>query len=193
MLADPLTTDSASAATTTPTARLLTGSLVVAPLIYLAADTTYAVRGWDDPIAGTIHVIGAIGYGFVILRIAAWLPPASRLAAAILLVGLIGMAGNVAYGFDAIHTSLGDIPLVQQPGAANLIKPLGLFFPFSFLLVAVALARMGERWRAGLLLLTVIGWPIAHIGNIAPLSVVVNIALVIVFGSLAWARGARPA
>jgi hypothetical protein len=27
------------------------------------------------------------------------------------------------------HVSLGDTPLVDEPGAANLIKPLGLFFP----------------------------------------------------------------
>src|SRR4051812_29493625 len=27
------------------------------------------------------------------------------------------------------HVSLGDPPLVDEPGAANLIKPLGLFFP----------------------------------------------------------------
>ena len=59
---------------TTPTERLLTASLVVAPLIYLAADSTYAVRGWDDPSAGVLHVLGAIAYAFVVLRVAAWLP-----------------------------------------------------------------------------------------------------------------------
>src|ERR1700710_1942394 len=102
----------------TPTERLLTGSLLVAPLIYLAADSTYAARGWDDGAAGIIHVLGAIAYGFVVLRVASWLPAASKLAATILLAGLIGLAGNVAYGFEAIHTSLGDTALVHRSGAA---------------------------------------------------------------------------
>jgi hypothetical protein len=172
----------------TPTERLLTGSLLVAPLIYLAADSTYAARGWDDGTAGIIHVLGAIAYGFVILRVVSWLPPTSRLAAAILLTGLIGMAGNVAYGFEAIHMSLGDTQLVHRSGAANLIKPLGLFFPLSFALVAFALAKLGHRWQGILVLVAVIAWPIAHIGNIAALAVAVNIALVIALGTLTWPR-----
>jgi hypothetical protein len=172
----------------TPTDRLLTGSLLVAPLIYLAADSTYAARGWDDGTAGIIHVLGAIAYGFVILRIASWLPASSRLAAVILLTGLIGMAGNVAYGFEAIHMSLGDTQLVHRSGAANLIKPLGLFFPLSFALAAIALARIGYRWPGIVVLIAMIAWPVAHIGNISALAVAVNVALVLALGSLTWPR-----
>ena len=138
---------------TTPTDRLLTGALLVAPLVYLAADTTYAARGWDDATGGVLHVLGAIAYGFVVLRVASWLPRESKLAAWILFTGLVGMVGNAAYGFEAIHMSLGDTQLVDQPGAANLIKPLGLFFPLSFALVAVGADQAGPplagRARAG--------------------------------------------
>jgi hypothetical protein len=172
----------------TPTEKVLTAALLVAPLIFLAADTTYAARGWADPTAGVIHVLGAIAYGFVVLRIASWLPRSSALAAWILVTGLVGMAGNVAYGFDTIHTSLGDPELVDQAGAANLIKPLGLFFPLSFVLVAVALARLGHRWQAALVLVAILAWPVAHIANISAVAVPVNFALVVAFGSLAWAR-----
>ena len=173
-------------AAATPTDRLLTAALFVAPLVDLAADSTYAVRGWDDGTAGVIHVLGAIAYGFVVLRIARWLPAASTLAAVLLLTGLIGMAGNVAYGFEAIHMSLGDTQLVHRTGAANLIKPLGLFFPLSLALVAGALAKLGYRWPAVLVLAASIAWPIAHIGDIALLAVAVNVVLVVGFGSLAW-------
>jgi hypothetical protein len=172
----------------TPSERLLTGALLVAPLIYLVADSIYAARGWDDATAGVVHVLGAIAYGFVVLRVAAWLPPRSRLAAAILLTGLIGMAGNVAYGFDTIHTSFGDTALVDRSGAATLIKPLGLFFPLSFAIIAIALDRLGHRWQAVVVFLAMVAWPIAHIGNIAALAVPVNIALVVGLGSLAWQR-----
>ena len=171
-----------------PTDRLLNGALFVAPLIYLAADSTYAARGWSDPTAGVIHVLAAIAYGFVILRVAGWLPTTSKLAAAILFTGLIGLAGDVAYGFDTIHMSLGDVPLVHQPGAANLIKPLGLFFPLSVAIASIALIKLGYRWQGALIFLAMIGWPIAHIGNIAAIAVTVNVALVVAFGSVAWSR-----
>lgn len=167
--------------------KLLTGALLFAPLIYLAADSTYAARGWEDPTAGVLHVLGAIAYGFVVLRVAGWLPADAKLGTAILLTGLIGMAGNVAYGFETIHMWLGDVQLVDQPGAANLIKPLGLFFPLSFALVAVALARLGHRWQAGLVLVAIIAWPVAHLFNIATVAVPVNLALVAALGSLVWA------
>lgn len=176
----------------TPTERLLTGSLIVAPLTYLAADVTYAARGWQDPAAGVLHVLGAIAYGFVVLRVAGWLPAGSTLGAAILLTGLIGLGGNVAYGFETIHMSLGDLQLVDQPGAANLIKPLGLFFPLSFALIALALARLDRRWQAMVVLAAMIAWPIAHIGNVAAVAVPVNVALVVAFGSLVWSESPRP-
>lgn len=175
----------------TPTERLLDGSLAVAPLLYLVADTTYAVRGWDDPTAGVLHVVAALGYAFVVLAVAGWLPRSSRLAAAIVLTGVIGAGGDLAYGFETIHASLGDVALVDQPGAANLIKPLGLFFPLSFALVAGALARLGHRWQAVLVLASIVAWPIAHIGDVAAVAVPVNVALTVAFGSLVWAR--RPA
>jgi hypothetical protein len=170
----------------TPTDRLLTGALVVAPVVYLAADATYAARGWDDATGGVLHVLGAIGSGLVVLWVAGRLPRTSVLAAALLLTGVIGLGGNVAYGFDTIHQSLGDVPLVDQPGAANLIKPLGLFFPLFLAVTALALARLGWRWQGVVVLAAAVAWPVAHIGNIASLAVAVNVALVVGLGSLAW-------
>jgi hypothetical protein len=173
---------------TTPTDRLLTSALLVGPLIYLAADTTYAARGWDSAAGGVLHILGAIAYGFVVLRVASWLPRESKLAAWILLTGLIGLVGNAAYGFEAIHMSLGDTQLVDQTGAANLIKPLGLFFPISFALVGLALIKLGHRWQGLLVVVAMVAWPIGHIGNLPAVAVPVNVALVVAFGSLLWAR-----
>ena len=170
----------------TPEQRLLTGALLVAPVVYLAADTTYAARGWEDPTAGVLHVLGSIAYGLVFLRVAGWLEPAARLRAAIVVVGLVGMAGSVAYGFDTIHMSLGDTQLVDRSGAATLIKPLGLFFPLAFALCAAALLRLGARWQGVLVLVAALLWPVAHIGNAAALAVAVNVALVLGLGTLLW-------
>lgn len=182
------TTTRGTAALRTPTSGLLTASLIVAPLAYLAADSLYAALGWGDPVAGTVHILAAIAYGLVVLRVTAWLPATSRLAAVLIVVGLIGMAGNVAYGFDTIHVSLGDTALVDQSGAATIIKPLGLFFPLSLALIAVAMWLLRHRWQAVVVLVAALAWPIGHIANIPPLAVATNVALVVAFGTLVWKR-----
>jgi hypothetical protein len=166
-----------------PVDRLLTASLIVAPLIYLLADSLYAALGWDDPAAAVVHVLGAIGYTFVLLRAVTW--SSGVLAAILLVVGAIGVAGNVAYGFNTIHVSLGDTDLVDASGAAVLIKPLGLAFPLMLLLIAVALRRLRAAWIVAVLAVASIVWPVAHIANIAWLAVMVNAALLIVFVALA--------
>ncbi len=173
-------------ATATSEQRMLTASLLVAPAVYLAADTAAAARGWDDATAGVLQVLASILFGLVFLRVATWLAPDAVLRAALVLVGVVGSAGAAAYGFDTIHQSLGDVSLVDQAGAANLIKPLGLFFPLALVLVAAALARLGARWQAALVLVAGVAWPVAHIGNLAPLAVGVDVALVLGLGSLLW-------
>ncbi len=184
------TTDSNRTLGQSPTDRMLTASLVVAPLLYLVADTIYAVDGWTSATAGVIHVLGAIAYGLVVLRVAGWLPDQSVLSAVLVLTAIAGSVGNAAYGFDTIHQSLGDTSLVDQTGAATLIKPLGLIFPLSMALVALGLRQLGRPLPAVLVLLGALGWPAAHIGNLGALAVLVNVLLVVAFGMVAW--GSRP-
>lgn len=183
-----LDTHPAFAPPASPTDRVLTASLVVAPVLYLAADTAYTAKGWDDPSAGVLHVLAAIAYGLVILRVATWITGGSWLTAGLLVTAVAGSAGNAVYGFDTIHQSLGDIALVDQTGAAALIKPIGLLFPLSLALVALALRKIGQPLPALLTLIAAVGWPVAHIANVGPLAIVVNVLLVIAFGSVAWAR-----
>lgn len=170
----------------TPVDRVLTASLFVAPVIFLIADVVYAARGWDDPAAGIFHVLGSIAYTFVML----WAVERSGgyLAAALLVVGAIGVAGSVAYGFDTIHVSLGDTALVDAPGAANLIKPLGLCFPLMLLLCAVVVRRLAAPWVVASIAVAALAWPVAHIANIKWLAVVVNVLLVAGFAALALRR-----
>jgi hypothetical protein len=174
-----------------PVDRLLTASLIIGPVVYLIADVLYAARGWDDPTAGVFHVLGAVGYGVVLVRLLVF--GDGYLTAALLVVGVLGVAGNVAYGFNTIHVSLGDTDLVDAAGAANLIKPLGLFFPLTLLLAAIVLRRTGPAWNVAQLAVVAIVWPIAHIANIAWLAVTVNVVLVAVFGTLAVTTFRTPA
>lgn len=161
----------------TPTDLLLTSALVIAPLLYLLVDVLYAARGWDDGEAGGMHVLGALAYAFVVVRLASW----SRgwLAAGTLFIGVIGAAGNVAYGFNTIHVSLGAVDMVDTEGPGAIIKPLGLFWPLALLLSAVVINRLGRRMSALLVGVAAVGWPVAHIGNIGWLAVTVNVLLVL--------------
>lgn len=173
--------------------RLLTASLIIGPVVYLVADSLYAARGWDDPTAGVFHVLGAIGYALVVVRLIAF--GNGYLAASLLVVGVLGVAGNVAYGFNTIHVSLGDTDLVDAAGAANLIKLLGLFFPLTLLLAAIVLRRTEPIWNVALLAVAAPVWAIAHIANVAWLALAVNVVLVAVFGTVAVTtfRTAAPA
>ncbi|MFI7587116.1 hypothetical protein ACIB24_08590 [Spongisporangium articulatum] len=168
-----MTTDPGS-----PIDRLLNAFLVIAPLAYLLTDVLYALRGWDDATAGAVHVVAATAYALVLLRFVTWSDD-DRAAALLLAVGTVGAAGNVAYGFNTIHVSLGDTDLVDATGAANLIKPWGLAFPATFLLAAWALRRVAPPWARALLVVAGIAWPVAHIANVAWLAVAVNVVLVV--------------
>jgi hypothetical protein len=174
-----------------PVDRVLTACLVIAPVIYLIADLLYATRGWDDPTAAVFHVLGAIGYTLVLLRLVTWGEGAP--AAVLLVVGVLGAAGNVAYGFNTIHVSLGDTDLVDAAGAAVLIKPLGLCFPLTLLLAAVVLRRVQPTWVIAALAAAGIAWPVAHIANIGWLAVLVNAALVVTCGRMAMRSPAAAA
>src|SRR5690349_2923860 len=174
----------------TPIDRLLTALLLVGPVLYLVADALYATRGWDDPAAGVVHVLGAAGYAFVLLRLVTWSD--GMPAAVLLVVGVLGVAGNVAYGFNTIHVSLGDTDLVDATGtAAGLIKPLGLCFPLTLLVAAFALRRRQPGWVAAVLAVAGVAWPVAHIANVGWLAVLVNAVLVATFGAIALAAGRR--
>ncbi|WP_433303829.1 hypothetical protein ACQP2F_13130 [Actinoplanes sp. CA-030573] len=179
--------------TSTPLERLLTASLVVAPAVYLVADLLYAGRGWDDPSAAVVHVLGAVGYTVVMVRLVTL--GTGTLAAVLLTVGALGAAGNVAYGFNTIHVSLGDTDLVDASGAATLIKPLGLCFPLMLLLGAAVLRRIAPTWAVALLAVSALSWPVAHIANIGWLAVLVNAGLVAAFAAAAFAlsRAGAPA
>ena len=174
-----------------PTDRVGRVALAVAPLLYLAVDTLYAVHGWDDATAGALHVVGATVYVLALLHVASW--TGGRLAALAVVTAVVGGIGNAAYGFEAIHSSLGAVALVHAPGAAAaIIKPIGLVCPVAFLVAAAVLARVGHRVSAVLVGVAAVAWPVAHIGDIAALAVAVNVLLAAGFVPLARPNPRRP-
>src|SRR5262249_5212352 len=130
-----------------------------------------------------VHVLGGIAYTFVLLRLTTW--GNGALAAVLLVVGAVGVAGAVAYGFNTIHVSLGDTDLVDASGAATLIKPVGLCFPAMLVLGAAPVRRVVPMWTIAVLAAAGIVFPVAHIANIAWLAVTDNVALVVAFAAMA--------
>lgn len=181
----PMTTTALLESDRMPTERLLTWSLAVAPVVYLVADSLYATQGWDSADAGGVHVIGAIAYAFVILRLATW--SSGWLRCLTLFAGVAGACGNAAYGFNTIQVSLGGVDLVDTSGPGAVIKPLGLLCPLAFVLGAVVLVRLGRRASAGLVGVAGLAWPVAHIVNVGWLAVALNVLLVAGLAPLAVA------
>jgi hypothetical protein len=179
-----------------PLDRVLTIALILAPAVGLLSTVLYAARGWYDPIAGVVHVIAAILGALLVVRLVTYLDRLPVLAAVALVVGLVGAAGNVAYGFNTIEVSLGNVDLVDQPGAANLIKPLGLCWPLGLLLLGAGLlrARRVPVWVGWGIVVASAAYPVSRIGNIAWLALVLDVVLLVCFAAIPFVlRGASDA
>ncbi|SHN47236.1 hypothetical protein [Cryptosporangium aurantiacum] len=173
-----------------PVDRILTASLVVAPLLLLLTDVLYALRGWDDSGAAIVHVLGSAAFLLVLLRVLT-VTGGGAFGAALLIVGVLGGAGNIGYGFNSIHVSLGDTDLNDASGAAALIKVLGLCFPLTLLLIGLAYRRSQAPWIVALLVLAAVVWPIAHIANLGWLAVLGNVLIVVPLAAIAAPTRAR--
>lgn len=169
-----------------PLDRVLTIALILAPAVGLLSTVLYATRGWDDSIAGVVHVIAALLGALLVVRLVTYLDRLPVLAALALLVGLVGAAGNVAYGFNTIEVSLGNVDLVDQPGAANLIKPLGLCWPLGLLLLGAGLLRASRvpAWVGWGIVVAAAAYPVSRIGNIAWLALIVDLVLLVCFAAI---------
>jgi hypothetical protein len=174
--------------TRSPLDRLLTPSVPVSFGLTLLSSLLYATRGWDDPSAALLHVLGGAVGGVAIVRLATslgtgWLP------ALVLLVGELGCAGVVGYGFNTIAVGLGGVDLIDATGAAVVLKVLGLLWPAALLLVGVGLLRAGRAllpYGIGTAAAAV-AFPVSRIANVGWLAVVVDVVLLACLAALPFA------
>jgi len=176
-------------ATASPLDRLLTLSVPVSFALTLVSSVLYAVRGWDDPIAALLHVLGGAVGGVAIVRLATILG-AGWLPAIVLLLGELGCAGVIGYGFNTMAVGLGGVDLIDATGVAAVLKVLGLFWPLALLLVGVGLLRAGRAllpYGIGTAVAAV-AFPVSRIVNIGWLAVVVDVVLLACLVAPAVAR-----
>ena len=166
----------------TPAAALLNAALLFGPLGYLFLDTTYAARGWWDADTAALHVLVAAAYGITALRLVTL--ARGRLQALLLVVTVLGVAGNTGVGIDTMQVGLGGIDLFDADGPANLFKTMGFFFPLTLLLGAFAVRGLVPLWNAALLALGAVLFPVAHVGNISWLAILDALVLVVALGSV---------
>jgi hypothetical protein len=163
-----------------PTERLLNASLLLAPLAYLAVDSSYAVRGWDDGPTAAMHVIAAALYGLAAIKLVSL--TRGRTQAILLVVAVLGIVGNAGVGENTMHVALGGNDLFDADGPANVFKTMGFFFPLTFLISALALRTRTPSWWSALLVLGAALFPVAHVANIAWLAIVDGVLMLLALG-----------
>lgn len=164
-----------------PTERLLSASLLLAPLAYLAVDSSYAVRGWDDGPTAAMHVIAAAVYGIAALKLVTL--TRGRTQAVLLVVAILGIVGNAGVGENTMHVALGGNDLFDAQGPANVFKTMGFFFPLTFVIAAFSLRSRTPLWWSALLILGALLFPIAHVANISWLAIADAVVMLLALGT----------
>lgn len=162
-----------------PVDRILTLSLVLSPAVTLISSVLYALRGWDDGTAAVLHIIGGILGMPLVVRLTTWLDRTPGPAVAGLVIGFLGCAGVIGYGFNTIAVSLGGLDLIDASGPAVVLKVLGLCWPLALIVWGIGLIRAGSvpvLVGAGLVAAGVI-FPVSRIANIGWLAIVVDLLL----------------
>jgi hypothetical protein len=164
-----------------PIDRVLNTSLLLAPLAYLAVDSSYAVRGWDDGPTAAMHVIAAAVYGLAAIKLVGLTH--GRTQAILLVVAVLGIVGNAGVGENTMHVALGGNDLFDADGPANVFKSMGFFFPLTFLITAFALRTRTPSWWSALLVLGAVLFPIAHVANISWLAIADGVVMLLALGT----------
>jgi hypothetical protein len=115
-----------------PTDSLLRLALFIAPVLLLVSSIAYTVSGTDTPsaTAGLLQNVAFVGFGLVIVKLASLVAGAPRRAAALLLVGTVGVAGGIGFGVNTMAISVADLDLNEDTGVAGVaLKVFGLSFP----------------------------------------------------------------
>ena len=165
-----------------PAERLLNASLLLAPLAYLAVDSSYAVRGWEDGPSAAMHIIAAALYGLAAIKLVSL--TTGRTQAVLLVVAVLGVVGNTGVAENTLHVALGGNDLFDANGPANVFKTLGFFFPLTFLIAAFALRTRTPAWWPALLVLGAALFPIAHVSNISWLAIIDAVLMLLTLGTL---------
>jgi hypothetical protein len=180
--------------------RLTSGALVVAPLLLIVSTTLFVTGGAgmnNSAPAGAVMVWAMIAFAVGLLGVTRHLAiSATRGAALLRVLVVVGCAGGIGFGVDAMHAALtGGTNLLDLGGIAVV---LGLAIPGALFWTAVAAtgfaagrAGMIGRGATALIVLGAVLFPVSRMPNIAALAIVADVLLLIGLAALSAALVGR--
>jgi hypothetical protein len=158
-------------------------ALIAAPVLLLASTLAYITgNGFNgDDVGGAVQVYALAAMAVAMVAATRLLEDAMpRAATALLVVGLFGCAGGVAYGVDSIAVEHFGASLEAASTGVFVLQVLGLFFPLSWIGIGVATARTGvaSAWAGYATALGGLLFPLSRIPRIEPLAVVADVLLI---------------
>lgn len=170
-------------AATSPRTRLLGAAFLVAPLLLLSSSIAWAAG--SESVRGILGFYACALFTLVIVTLTqAFSATLPRAAAALTLLGVLGVAAGVGFNVDNMHGALLDDAFLVDDGgtAAVFVAQLpGLMFPIAFVGIGVALLRCGvqPRWSAIVLIVAGVLFPMSRIGEVAALGLADDLLFVI--------------
>ena len=161
--------------------------MIVAPLLLLASTVANAFGEGlgGDALGGMIQVYAGAAFALAVVGLTHLLEPRLPRASTLLLViGLVGCAGVVAFGIDSLVYSydsaaaLSEVEGVAEAGPALFLP--GLVFPLSIVALGAAVVRSELTPKAAGFALLAAGllFPVSRIGGIEPLALAVDVLFV---------------
>ncbi len=177
-----------------PRTRVLGGAMIAAPVLTLASTLAYTAGDGmgADPVGGSVQVYAFVATSLAIVGLTRLLEaPLPRVSAVLTILGMLGVAGGVAFGIDSIVYA--DDPVAalseQESAAAGLALFLpGITYPLALIGIGLSLAMTGvtARWSALTLALGGLLFPMSRIPGIEPLAVIADVVLLVGLAPIGW-------
>lgn len=163
-----------------PLGRVSPAAMIVAPLLLLASSTAFAFGAGfgKDVTGGTLLVWAGSAFALAVPALTAQIAPARRVLAEVLTVcGVIGSAGAVAFGLEAIYAAASSGTRVLTLSVP--VGVMGLVFPLTMIAIGLAVAALRIRPMSGLLLAAAgVLFPVSRVGQIEILAIAVDLLFV---------------
>jgi hypothetical protein len=180
-----------------PTDALLRLALFLAPVLLLVSSLAYQASG-DTPsaTAGLLQNVAFVGFGLVVVKLASLVAAAPRRAAALLLVGTVGVAGGIGYGVNTMAIGVADLDLNEDTGVAGVaLKVFGLSFPICLVAFGLLLLALKAVPAPAALALSLGGllFPVGRIPGIDAAVFACDVTLIVALSAIAITAGDRVA
>ncbi len=167
--------------------------MIAAPALLAVSSVAYAAgTGFSaDQLGGTLQVYAMAVYPLALLGLTRRLERVRPRAAAVLsAIAVLGTAGGVTFGVDAVHAAVHpEGPMREFSVAPAILFIPGLFFPLAFIGIGIALAQSGAapRWAGYGLALGGVLFPLSRIPRVIELALASDLLIFAALAPLGWA------